>query len=99
MEDRSLSGRQQLDVMVVERQRMFGVCRAFAEIQAGQNPMTQNEIARLAERRPQYVVLRQYADRAVEWVNESHPELEGEAYAEACGEAAEEIALLDGEGA
>lgn len=71
MNERDSSGQQQLDVMVVERQRIFTVCRIFAEIQAGKNPLTPDEIARLAKMRPQYAVLQQYADRAQEWVNEN----------------------------
>jgi hypothetical protein len=97
MDGRDSSGRQQLDVMVVERDRIHAVCRTFAEIQAGPNPLTPDEIARLAKMRPQYAVLQQYADRAREWVNENHPDLDGLEHAAACGEAAEEIALLDGE--
>ncbi len=99
MDERDSSGKQQLDVMVLERQRIFAVCRTFAEIQAGENPLTPDEIARLAKMRPQYAVLQQYADRAREWVNEHAPELEGPAYAAKCGDVAEELVLLDGEDA
>jgi hypothetical protein len=41
----------------VERRR-FGVCRAFVEIQAGPNPLTADEVTRLAALRPQYAALR-----------------------------------------
>lgn len=97
MNERDSSGRQQLDVMVVEGQRIFAVCRTFAEIQAGPNPLGPDEIERLAKMRPQYAVLQQYADRSREWVNENAPELDGTAYAEKCGEVAQDLVLIDGE--
>lgn len=56
-EERAESGRRQLEILAYETQRMHGICRVFAEIQGGLNPLSDEEIEKLAALRPQYAIL------------------------------------------
>lgn len=56
-EDRAESGARQKAILTYEEQRIHAVCHAFAEIQGGPNPLTDDEIERLAALRPQYRIL------------------------------------------
>jgi hypothetical protein len=57
MNERDSSGQQQRAILTYEQQRIHAVCNAFAEIQAGPNPLSPEEIETLSRLRPQYAIL------------------------------------------
>jgi len=50
-------------MMDIERKRIWKLCETFMEIMNGPNPLTREEIAALAKKRPQYAILAKFGER------------------------------------